>query len=223
VTVCVYGLTTDRRVPRVEGARLRLIRRGRVAAIVADVRRTPAPTATQLRQYHRVVAAIGTEVPALLPARFGTVMDEAELATVLAIRAQWLLNALQQLRGRVQMTIRMPDETLGARTPTRARPARSRGGTDRSARRPGTAYLQARAAAAAAGRDVPGFEPVRTAVSRWVRDERIERAHGVTTVYHLVPRHRVGAYLRSAASAIAHADLRAVLSGPFPPYAFTSW
>jgi hypothetical protein len=85
---------------------------------------------------------------------------------------------------------------------------------------PGGAYLRERAAAAARERDVPGFEPVRAAVRRWVRDERVEKREGVASVYHLVPRASADSYRTAAERAGADSGLRVVVTGPFPPYAF---
>jgi hypothetical protein len=69
---------------------------------------------------------------------------------------------------------------------------------------------------------VPGFEPVRNAVARWVRDERVEHRAGVCSVYHLVPRSSAGAYRRAAQLAAGSADVTALVSGPHPPYAFAT-
>ena len=71
-------------------------------------------------------------------------------------------------------------------------------------------------------RDVPGFDSVRLAVRRWVRDERVEKRMNVATVYHLIPRASAPAYQRALRSAAAGSGLRVLVSGPFPPYAFAS-
>jgi hypothetical protein len=86
------------------------------------------------------------------------------------------------------------------------------------ARPTGTAYLKARAAE----RDVPEFAPVRAVVRRWVRDERVEKRGRLASVYHLVPRGAAPAYRRALEAAAAAAGLRIVVSGPWPPYAFSS-
>ena len=83
-------------------------------------------------------------------------------------------------------------------------------------------YLRARAREAAAQRRVPGFEPVRAAVARWVRDERVEHRDGVSTIYHLIPRASSARYRQALEDAAAAAALPAVVTGPWPPYAFAS-
>jgi hypothetical protein len=66
-------------------------------------------------------------------------------------------------------------------------------------------------------------EPLREAVKRWVRAERIERHTSgrlTGTIYHLVPRgasEQYGAAIRAAAET---AGLAVVVTGPWPPYAF---
>jgi hypothetical protein len=42
----------------------------------------------------------------------------------------------------------------------------------------------------------------------------------MASVYHLIPRGRAKQYARAARAAARRAGLRAVVSGPFPPYAF---
>ena len=86
----------------------------------------------------------------------------------------------------------------------------------------GREYLRVRARDAAARRVVPGFEPMRAAVARWIRDERIEHRGGVSTIYHLIPRASSTRYRQALGDAASAAGLPAVVSGPWPPYAFTS-
>jgi hypothetical protein len=80
--------------------------------------------------------------------------------------------------------------------------------------------LQQRAAAAAHAREIPAFEPIRTAAKRWIKEERIEKRAGVATVNHLVPRGSVAAYRAAVERAADRASIRVILSGPHPPYAF---
>jgi hypothetical protein len=214
VTVRVYALTTSRLVPPIAGVQLRAVRVGMLTALVADARRVPAPTPANLRRYHHTIAAIADALPAALPARFGTVMAEAELAIIVHARAKSLTAALRHVHGAVQMTTRLIQEGAEQGTGGRGR----RAGQSRP--QSGVAYLRSRAAQE---HDVPGFDSVRAAVQHWIRDERVERQGDIVSVYHLVPRRAAAAYARVAKERIAAAGLRAVVSGPFPPYAFSSW
>jgi hypothetical protein len=141
-------------------------------------------------------------------------MDEAELMMILRSRKSAFASALRHVRGHVQMTMRV----LDAGSAPAVTSAYRRSGAPQS----GQDYLRQRAAAASS-RQVPGFAPVRDALGRWVRDELVDRREDVVSVYHLVPRRAVDAYVRAAEAAVGESNLRAVLSGPFPPYAFTSW
>jgi hypothetical protein len=97
--------------------------------------------------------------------------------------------------------------------------ARSRVGVENGSTQ-GTQYLHRRAAAATRAREIPGFEPIRRAATRWVKDERVEKRAGVATVHHLIPRSAVSPYRTAVGRAAARAGLRVIVSGPFPPYAF---
>jgi hypothetical protein len=148
---------------------------------------------------------------AIVPVRFGTQMAEDELRFVLSSRRRALARALAHVRRRAQMTVRIV-----------RRPAAPERRAEPDMRLPltGRDYLRHRARAAAAARTVPGFEPVRNAVRRWVRDERVEHRGGVSSVYHLVPRASADAYRRAVQRSAAASGLTAIVSGPWPPYAF---
>ena len=79
---------------------------------------------------------------------------------------------------------------------------------------------------------IPAADPLRMAVAKWVRAERIERhAQDLSTsprasqligsLYHLVPRTAVPGYRRAIERAALEAGLTTIVSGPWPPYAFT--
>lgn len=186
-----------------------------LAAITGELARAPKASVAALRRYEGVLRQLAEGLPAVLPARFGTCMDSVEeLAFVLRSRAASLRAALRDVRGRVQMTLRGVDAGAPGEAPA-ADGARTRG--------PGAAYLQALALAAARERTVPALAPVLAAVKRWVRVERVERSGEIVSVYHLIPRGAVDAYVRAASRAAQAEAVRVVLTGPFPPYAFGGW
>ena len=195
------------------GERLRPVTVGRVTAIVGEQRRPPKPSTAALRNYSEVVQSLSERFPAILPARFGTcVQDLIELTFILQSRQQTLLRNLREVRGRVQMTGRI----LQSPGPTAdVSPSTAIAGS-------GVAYLQARAAAAAREKEVVGFAPVRAAVRRWIRDERVEKKGPIASVYHLVPRGQAEQYRRTLEHAAREAGLRLTVSGPWPPYAFST-
>ena len=198
------------------GQRLDLVASGRIAAVVGRHSRALAASPANLRRYDGVMGELAERFPAMLPARFGTVMPVDELTFILRSRGDTLLRALANVRGRSQMTVRVVN-AAAKRPPVAALASRSESKTRR-----GRDYLLARARAAAAQRAVPGFEPVRAAVARLVRDERVEHVGGISTIYHLIPRGSSERYRRACQQAAAAAGLRAVVSGPWPPYAFAA-
>ena len=216
----VFAIVASRGAPRSfrsEGrGRLRVLREGALAAVVADRGERSSPTASNLRRYDRLMRELADRFPAILPVRFGTRMAEDELKSVLASRRRTLAAALAHVRKRTQMTVRVI-RPRGARDPFIPRLPPD-GGSDGTLT--GRDYLMRRARAAAAQRAVPGFEPVRNAVARWVRDERVEHRAGVSTVYHLVPRASAAAYRQAAQTSAASSGIAAIVSGPWPPYAF---
>jgi hypothetical protein len=229
VIICVYALASPPparlRLAGVAGERLRVIAISRIAAVVGEVRRAPAPSVRNLRRHAAVVEAIAGRVPAILPARFGTtVVDPEELRFILTSRAATLRRRLRAVRGRCQMTIRLlaPSESESDDAPLASRSTvtgrtrlRVASGTTQ-----GTQYLRRRMAMEASARAIPGFEPIRGAVRRFVKDERVERRAGIVTVNHLISRASAPRYTAAVERAAAEQHLRLMVSGPLAPYAF---
>jgi len=227
VIICVYALVSPAparlTLTGVAGERLRVVAIDRMGAVVGEVRRVPVPTVTNLRRYAAVVESIAARVPSVLPARFATtVADRDELAFILQTRGSTLRQRLRAVRGRSQMTIRLlvesesGDRWLASRSAVtgRARLRLEYGAAQ------GTQYLQRRMAMAAAGRAVPAFEPIRTAIQRYIKDERIDKREGVITINHLVPRAAAARYRDAVERAADENRMRLIVSGPWPPYAF---
>jgi hypothetical protein len=130
---------------------------------------------------------------------------------ILSSRHTALTRALKAVRGRVQMTIRVIASADGGEEGKEpVEPSFNDASRGRN-------YLAGRARAA---RAVSGFSPIRRAVTRWIRDERVERRAGVSSVYHLIPRSSVDTYRDAVHAAAAATGVRIVISGPWPPYAF---
>ena len=158
-----------------------------------------------LRAQHEAVIEIARRSRATLPVRFGALIDERELADWVRSREVELHRALDDVRDRVQMTIRI----LGEPGPV-ARTAH--------AATSGRAYLESRRQALAPSLPRTAQDVLRT-LRPLVAHERIEAGHGglLATVYHLVSQQDVAAY-RDVMKETS-ADL--VISGPWPPFAFT--
>jgi hypothetical protein len=222
MVVCVYALASAAMPPvtpitGIARERVRAVRVGGITAFVGRVRHMPAPHEPILRRFDRVVRHLFAAVPSLLPARFGTRFDTLdELTVVLSLRQASLRRALRVVRGRAQMTVRVVADRSKPATTSPSRDSRVAAGLSR----PGAEYLRRRAASA---RHVAGFEPVRASVARLVRAEHVDHRAGVATIYHLVPRAAAVAYRGAVERSAAAAGLQCVVTGPWPPYAFTDW
>jgi gas vesicle protein GvpL/GvpF len=190
----------------VQGHRIEFIEIDGVFAAIEQRPAAPAISEAELRSQHDVVTAIFNQTDDLLPVRFGAWIDREELAAVVSRQKSAILDALQLVRGRVQMTIRFH----AARMETRRN--RSAGVCAES----GTEYLRAR-------RDAEHWVPVeaaavRRAVHDFVVAERVSLASERTAgLYHLIPRDVVPAY--KAATRPFEPSV-AVVTGPWPPFAF---
>jgi gas vesicle protein GvpL/GvpF len=84
----------------------------------------------------------------------------------------------------------------------------------------GTRYLQQQLAVLRTAREVPQLAPIRPAIRRFVKDERVERRSGVITVHHLIPRAMAERYRAAVERAAGETGVRLFVSGPCAPYAF---
>ena len=225
--VCVYALVTPshplRRMKGVAGESLRAVSVDGIAAIVGDLSRRPAASTRNLRRYATVVESIAGGASAILPARFGTTFkDPAELMLVLRSRRASIRGRLRAVRGRVQMTVRLlsaPEPVDDSRANHRRGAARSRVAVEHSATR-GKQYLRQRLTTFRRVHEIPEMGPVRAAVQRLVREERVERRSGIATVHHLIPRSTADRYRDTVARTAADNGMRVAVSGPWAPYAF---
>jgi hypothetical protein len=199
--------------PPLPGARMRFVSCGGLSVAVRSAPGPPAPRRPALRRHAEVVHRLWDAAPAVLPARFGSlVADEPALLRELQPRLPELRAALRRVRGRAQMTLRVWNPVAGRRGPATSHPDAVPG--------TGRQYLAARAAFWR-GADVPGLPALLEALRPLRAAEHIERhaqAPLAASVYHLVDRARVGEYRRALARGRGRLRLR--VSGPWPPYAF---
>jgi hypothetical protein len=170
-----------------------------------------------LKKHQDVVSRLAKQVPAILPVRFGTLLDGPDLAEALEERVEEIAEAFDLVRGRVQFTWRAA-----------GRPRREAGGARReagSARREtaalsGTQYL--RQAASAANPPPPAvFRPLQTALAPLAVRQRYQPGTAALpeAVYHLVAAADVRGYT-TAAAALGRTSPRLTMTGPFAPFAF---
>ena len=177
-----------------------------VYAIVERRAAAPAVTDVHLRAQHRAVVLASKQADAILPVRFGTLLQPDDLTDVVRNFEEDFHSALKDVRGKVQMTIRLP---APSRQPAARKP--------RSGEASGREYLEALRAALHV--PVPRTAmPLLRALEPFVARERRERGPALATVYHLVRRDDVRSY---RAAYDTHIVQGAMLTGPWPPFAFT--
>lgn len=169
-------------------------------------RRTAVPAATddELRSQHALVVEIARRVRSILPVRFGALIEKQTLSTILEAHEAEVRAALDAVRDRVQMTLRI----VGTRRQPRA-VTTSTGREYLEQRRRAVSIQLSRSAASL----LASLRPV-------VALERREAGVGnlLATVYHLVDAADAPRYTRIVTRARTRG---AILTGPWPPFAFT--
>lgn len=199
----------------IQGEPLRALECAGLVAIIGTVPETPAVDAGALRAHDQTVRRLAGMSDAILPVRFGSVVDdERDLARLLEPDAQGWRDALARVAGREQMTMRVYGRGEPAPVP------RPEGESNLG---PGARYLDARRRAAHR-EGLAALAALGPALAPLVSGERVER-HGtpplLASVHHLIRRGGAAAYAARAEEAAARlADVTVTVSGPWPPYAF---
>ena len=200
----VYALTLGAVSSRLNVAShsIQAFRVGKLAILAAAPRTLPLEAA--LRDQHAVVLELAEHFDPILPVRFGARMTAARIEQVVSPSAEILTNALEHVRGRQQLTIRLTGPAARV--------------LDRSGS--GTEYLARRLAAST----FPDAAlPLRNALSPFIVDERIQPGRGGVrlTVFHLVQKQAVADYIEAADAASGTIrPWHMSLTGPWPPFAF---
>jgi hypothetical protein len=186
-----------------------IVRAGGLCAAVERLADPPALSEATLRRQHAIVVALSRATDAILPVRFGALVEPDELAEIVRLRRGVLRRALQRVRGQEQMTLRL----FG---PAVARVSARHSTT-------GTEYLRSRVEASRPAL-TPAARSLVEAVRTLVTAQRIDAGRGAVqlTIHHLVPRGNGPRYARRIASeAVRMAPPPAIaVSGPWPPFAF---
>ncbi len=212
----VFAFTSTSAPPLRHGnRRIEFIEVAGIHAAVERAAERPAVSETALRAQHDIVVKIAAAVAAVLPARFGALLDREELEAFVSTRLDHINKGLALVSGRVQMTVRV--FTSGRPAGTHEPPREGRPyGTDRPAS--GTAYLEQRRREAT----VPltgAAETISRAAAGLVQAERRHRGEGRVewTLYHLVDRQVVPQYERAMEPFKSEG---VAVTGPWPPFAF---
>jgi hypothetical protein len=190
------------------GRRLRNLTIGNVAAVI-ERRVPPDFTTDEVRRQHAIITRLTSRLPVLLPARFGSVTDEPALQARVSRHRPEILAAFEQVRGCVQMTVRI----FGISGEMREKL--------RSGARTGTEFLER---ARERSKHVPAeARIVRTEMSGSVKAERIAAGErpGLLTVFHLVSLERLDLYRQRASGLQSLLPGHVVtVTGPWPVFAF---
>lgn len=191
---------------------LTLVRTGK-AYVVVEQGSAREPTRAAIVAYDRVVRRLVRLSPAVLPLRFGSVVqDRTALQALVAPLAEPIERALECVRDAVQFTLRVsgsrPVKAVRAATPDR------RAG-------PGTRWLADRIAR----HQVPEIDSVAEATRpfvRAVRSERVDQPPRIATVYHLVARENVQRWRNALRRSLATVPrgVQVTMTGPWPAWAF---
>ena len=207
--VYVFAFTSESAPPqRYAERRIEFVEVAGLHAAIERVAERPSVTEDELRAQHDIVMKIAGVVNAILPVRFGALVETGELETLVSMRRESIREALERVSDRVQMTVRVFG--TGALTS----PSIESAPTPRS----GAAYLEQRRLQAA-GVPTGNAAAVSRAVRGLVAEERTERGQGRVrwTLYHLVDRSALPQYQRTIGALVSPT---VAVSGPWPPFAF---
>jgi hypothetical protein len=205
----------DRGLGRGLSGPLRPLTAGGVVAIVERRADVPPAEFGSLRAHQGVVTRVAGLVPAILPVRFGTLLEEEALDAALAEREDEIRDALADVRGRVQFTWRRPlrpgrtQPRVGTATPTATAAS-------------GAAYLR-HAAKLASPAPPAAFRRLRDRTHAFVVQERFQPASGdmPDTLYQLIEKTAEKRY-RATADAVMLTNPSLTMTGPWPPFAFAA-
>ena len=207
--VYVYALSSPG-LPRrlsVLGRRLHCLAIGGIDAII-ERSVTPGRSVEEIQFQHRLVGRLAALAPALLPARFGSVITEDALRSLVSGRRDEIEDALRLVRNCEQMTVRV----FGPIEDPRAADSAPGNGTAYLARRRERAHQQP-----------PEAAIIHRELGSLTRAERAEPGErGIRlVVYHLVARRQTARYRRQASILQSLLSPHAVtVTGPWPVFAF---
>jgi hypothetical protein len=211
----------------VEGVPVRLLRLGRISAVVSEAGEQPAAVTDENVLAHSRVNAAALARTTPLPFRFGTRATRERLAEYVSANEASLVAALERVRGCVEMSVKLLEKPQGESEPeveTQNPEVKTVAGGR------GTAFLLAKR------REILGGEDARRRaeeLAAWLAAgvagvaretaARVRPAGAIAlSAAHLVARARVAEYRERLRSLGAERPgLRLLTSGPWPPYSFS--
>jgi hypothetical protein len=213
MSLLVYGIAeADSDGPTGDGLggrRLRCVADGSLLAVVSEHDGAdPEPTAAVLRTYESTIRRLMGR-GAILPARFGSVLeDEAAVRALLRRRREDLVSRLRQVHGAVEIGLR-----ASWREGVRARP--------NAGAQSGTSYLRDRLELRQRARQVAGELDPLTAIARCAHRALAPRPDLPVLDAYLVDQERMGEFVALVEQLDGRLDdVELVCTGPWPPYSF---
>lgn len=233
---CIFATPQEGALTVPEGLNcnlLRIVGKHGLSAVIGDVSDTGAAhDATAALAYHKVIVAFHDQV-AVVPFRFGTVLDEqADAERLLVRKADLYTKLLHELEGCSEMGIRVITEEPRQAMLSRGAAADLIGPSSTS---PGTGYLarrtmqyqQAQAVTQADERAEEHYRSLFDGLFRKCRSEASRSARPgsrvdsvMRSLYFLVPKESLLSFRQTFVEVAARDAARLLLSGPWPPYNF---
>jgi hypothetical protein len=213
----------DEPVTGISGAAVRLLKANNLSVLVSDVDADSVAVTRDNALAHAAVVRSLLNRTTPLPFRFGTLVTEQQLRSYLSARAPALDDKLAQVRGCVEMSVKIIWEISEKHPPAppQTDPEQGAGTTFLTEKRRQILGDERRAAEAA---ELATW--LHQQVGRMVRDERVTLRPAeklVLAAAHLVERAEIVAYREKMLEARQYRpDLRFLLSGPWPPYSFAN-
>jgi hypothetical protein len=203
----VYAITdqADRALP--VGFELERVRHEGMCGVYGRVADLPRASADALWRHERLIETL-MEDRTVLPLRFGTSLaDEWELKRVMTERADEFAGLLDQVRGRVELALRVLE--VGAGDESDGRPSSGRAYMETLARRRKSAEQA-----------VAALEPLEDIAAA---ARKRDHSGDLTRLSFLVERDRVDAFKERLEQLRGqHPELSMTCTGPWPPYSFVS-
>jgi hypothetical protein len=198
----------------IDPGELEVVSLGRFSVIAERIEETKEANAENAIAFDRTIWRLWSSSRALIPARFGTVVnDVGELVRAAEARRDPLERALAFVTGRAQMTLRL----AGKRRPQPAISGAWQSGTD---------YLRKKLEQEKRSRSLAELDAYRRIIDPLLVAERVESSEGMpwfASAYHLVERTKLDRYhavIAECRERLKRSEIVATSSGPWAPYAF---
>jgi Gas vesicle synthesis protein GvpL/GvpF len=205
----------------ISGERLQFVPVGGAVAVAGEVAELPPLDAQTLKAQDALVRTLHNHSAALLPMRFGTAAPGIERVVEAITARAGIMQRLEAVRGCEQMIVRVAGETSAPPTPPGPGLSDARVVGVEGRAPTGRAYLEARAKAHPSPPELTALASAAGALQRESRIEPARQPGFLGSIYHLIERGRAEEYRAAIEhAAAAHENLRVIITGPLPAYAF---